>query len=219
MDQVALLKPFLWCPFLSLPAIMALTPDTLAAREPYVRIEAERIARWRNRIGAHGFKIGIAWQGNPNFRFDRGRSIPLAAYAPLAEIPGVRLISLQKQPGADQVTTADFRGRIETPTDPGDRSANALLDLAAIMQAVDLVVTSDSMPAHLAGALGVPAFVALRRRMLDWRWLPAYGKRSPFYPSLTLYRQTVEGEWQDVFERVAADGAMRLMSGASPNVW
>lgn len=207
MDQVAKLAPLRWCPFLSLPAILGLTPETIPARVPYIQVQKERVAAWRDRLGAAGFKVGLAWQGNPNFRFDKGRSIPLAAFEPLARLSGTRLISLQKEPGADQIAGVGFRGRIETPTDPMDRSANALADLAAIMQAVDLVVTSDSMPAHLAGALGVPAFVALRRRMLDWRWMPGHAERSPWYPTLRLFRQSTEGDWAPVFARIAADVA------------
>jgi tetratricopeptide (TPR) repeat protein len=208
-EMLADLAPFRWCPFLSIPAIIGLTPETIPARIPYLTVEQNRIGAWRQRIGRQGFKVGLAWQGNPNFRFDKGRSVPLAAFAPLAGIAGVRLISLQKQPGADQVANVAFRERIEVPGDPMDRGANALLDLAAIMQALDLVVTSDSMPAHLAGALGVPALVALRRRMLDWRWLPGHGERSPWYPSLRLYRQESEGDWQPVFARIAADVAAK----------
>jgi tetratricopeptide (TPR) repeat protein len=207
--QIAGLAPFRWSPFLSLPAMIGLTPETVPARTPTIAVDQARVEAWRAHIGPDGFKIGLAWQGNPNFRFDRGRSIALAEFVPLAHIPGVRLISLQKQPGADQVAGVPFGDRIETHADPADRGATALLDLAAMMQALDLVVTSDSMPAHLAGALGVPACVALRRRMLDWRWLPAHGERSPWYPSLRLYRQSTEGDWTPVFARIAADVAAR----------
>jgi tetratricopeptide (TPR) repeat protein len=203
-DQLSDLAPLCWSPFLSLPAMIGLTPQTIPARIPYIAVEAARVAAWRTRIGPQAFKIGLAWQGNPNFRFDQGRSIALAAFAPLARVADVRLISLQKQPGADQIPAVSFRDSIETPTDPADRGAAGLLDLAAMMQALDLVVTSDSMPAHLAGALGVPACVALRRRMLDWRWLPGYGERSPWYPTLRLYRQATEGDWGPVFARIAA---------------
>ena len=213
-DQLSDPTSFRWSPFLSLPAVIGLTPETVPARIPYVAVDKARIEAWRARLGREGFKIGIAWQGNPNFRFDRGRSIPLAEFAPLARISGVRLISLQKQPGADQIAGVPFRDRIEVPADPADRGATALLDLAAMMQAVDLVVTSDSMPAHLAGALAVPAWVALRRRMLDWRWLPDHGERTPWYPTLRLYRQSTEGDWAPVFARIAADVA--ATAGAGP---
>src|SRR5205085_841694 len=132
-DQLADLKPFRWSPFLSLPAMIGLTPDTIPARIPYLTVDQARVDAWRARIGPQGFKIGIAWQGNPNFRFDGGRSIALGEFAPLAGVPGVRLISLQKQPGADQITGVPFRDLIETPADPADRGATALLDLAAMM--------------------------------------------------------------------------------------
>jgi tetratricopeptide (TPR) repeat protein len=202
--EVTALGNLRWAPFLSVPSNLQLTVETLPAEVPYLNVEPERIERWRERLGP-GFKVGIAWQGNPNFRFDRGRSIPLAAFAPLAAIPGVRLVSLQKNPGADQVAGVPFGQAIAAPTDPAERGAEALLDLAAIMCVLDLVVTSDSMPAHLAGALGRPALVALRRRMLDWRWLPQFAERSPFYPSLSLFRQPVEGDWAQVFAAIAAE--------------
>jgi tetratricopeptide (TPR) repeat protein len=212
-EQLSGLAPLRWSPFLSLPALIGLTPETVPAHIPYIAAEPARVAAWRARIGPDGFKIGLCWQGNPNFRFDRGRSIALSAFAPLAGIPGVRLISLQKQPGAEQIAGVPFRDRIETPADAADRSATALLDLAALMQALDLVVTSDSMPAHLAGALGRPVMVALRRRMLDWRWLPAHGERSPWYPTMRLYRQPTEGDWTPVFARIAADISAAVAAG------
>ncbi|HMK78677.1 MAG TPA: tetratricopeptide repeat protein [Xanthobacteraceae bacterium] len=204
VDELARLGNLRWAPFLSVPASLQVTVETLPAKVPYLKVEPERIERWRARLGG-GFKVGIAWQGNPNFRFDRGRSIPLGAFAPLAAISGIRLVSLQKDPGAEQIASVPFGREIVVPADPAERGPEALLDLAAIMSVLDLVVTSDSMPAHLAGALAIPTLVALRRRMLDWRWLPQFADRSPFYPTLKLYRQTVEGDWSPVFAAIAAE--------------
>jgi hypothetical protein len=148
------------------------------------------------RLGQHGFKVGIAWQPA---RHDR--SAPLAAFAPLAEINGVRLISLQKQPGSAQIDHLPFASRIERLTDEADTSAGALLETAAMMMNLDLIVSVDTMAAHLAGALGRPAFVALRH-IADWRWLRARDD-SPFYPTMRLFRQPVLGDWNSTFNQIA----------------
>ena len=91
------------CPLMSLPGVFGVTADSLPADVPYLGAEAAIVDRWRARIGPSGFRIGIAWQGNPTAFAERGRSTPLAAFAPLARIPGVRLISLQKVHGLDQL--------------------------------------------------------------------------------------------------------------------
>jgi hypothetical protein len=133
---------------------------------------------------------------------DKGRSIPLGAFAPLAEIPGIRLISLQKRPGIEQITGTPFGTRIETPLNASDVSDKAFSDTSAVIANLDLVVASDSMIAHLAGALGRPVFVALRQ-IPDWRWL--LGRADcPWYPTMRLFRQTTDGDWQTVFTQIAA---------------
>jgi hypothetical protein len=187
---------------LSIPLVLGLTPQTVPAEVPYLRPDAQRAAAWRARLG-DGLKIGIAWQGSPHFRFDRGRSIPLAAFAPLADVPGVRLISLQKGFGAEQIAKAPFGDRIETLGEAFDSEGGAFMDTAAVMQSLDLVVTSDTSIVHLAGALGRPTFVALRARMIDWRWLVARDD-SPWYPTMRLFRQSRDGDWSDVFAHIAA---------------
>jgi hypothetical protein len=186
---------------MSAPYALKTTPDTLPYAPPFLFADATRAAEWRTRLGPEGFKIGIAWQGNPDNWLDAGRSIPLAEFAPLAELPGVRLISLQKVPGAEQIEAASFSSRIERPMDASDKSAESLLDTAALIANLNLVVTSDSMLAHLAGALGAPTFVALRR-VPDWRWLIGRDD-SPWYPAARLFRQNAEGAWAEVFGRIA----------------
>lgn len=182
-------------PLLSLPARMAEPPVS----PPYLFPEAERAALWRDRIGPSGLRVGIAWQGFSGRQEDSGRSIPLAAFQPLATIRGVRLISLQKGEGEAQVAAVSFA--VETP--PGlDGGADAFIDTAAIMPALDLVVTSDTSVAHLAGALGCPVWMALRR-VPDWRWMLDRSD-SPWYPSMRLFRQTRDGDWAPVFAAIAA---------------
>jgi tetratricopeptide (TPR) repeat protein len=190
-----------WLPMMSLPLLLGTTPDTIPQTVPFVTAAPERVAAWRTRLGSGGFKIGIAWQGNPNYSTDESRSIPLAEYAPLSELPGVRLLSVQKGLGTEQIEKAAFRDKIETLGTDFDGGPAALLDTAAVMANLDLVITSDNVIAHLAGALGVPVFVAVRK-VPDWRWLLDRDS-SPWYPTMRLFRQSVAGEWPPVFARLA----------------
>jgi ADP-heptose:LPS heptosyltransferase len=153
-------------------------------------------------------KIGIAWQGNPKYVADGQRSIPLRHFEALATVPGVTLVSLQKGPGSEQL--AKLGGRFAV-VDPGLEldAADVFVDSAAVMANLDLVVSSDTSVAHLAGALGVPVWVALTQ-MPDWRWLRER-QDSPWYPSMRLVRQTERGNWGGVFERIAAE--LRQISG------
>jgi tetratricopeptide (TPR) repeat protein len=185
-----------WLPLMSAMGILHLTPDTVPQQGPYLSAEPERVARWRERLGSQGFKIGIFWQGTT-----RNSAAPLSALAPLAEIPGARLISLQKQPGAEAIAQVPFGAKIESPLDAGDLSAQGLLDTAALIANLDAVVSIDSMPAHLAGALGKPVALALPY-VPDWRWLLDRDD-TPWYPTMRLYRQDASRDWAAVFARIA----------------
>jgi hypothetical protein len=177
---------------MSVPLALGLTVASVPAPVPYLKAEPERVARWQSRIGENGFKIGISWQGA------RGgvtsRAIPLRCFEGLSKISGVRLISLQKGFGAEQLS--DTCG-VESLGDEFDAGPNAFLDSSAVMQNLDLVITLDSALAHLAGALGRPVWVALKR-VPDWRWLLGRDD-SPWYPSMKLFRQKTEGDWAGVF--------------------
>ena len=181
-------------PLLSLPARTDLPP----APVPYLFAEPDRVAAWRDRIGSNGFRIGINWQGNSGRFEDRGRSFPLATFQVLAS-PGVRLISLQKGEGEEQLAAAGFP--VET-MEGLDAGPDAFLDTAAVMMTLDLIVTSDTSIAHLAGALGCPVWVALRR-VPDWRWM-LEREDSPWYPTMRLFRQSQDGDWATVCAAMAA---------------
>lgn len=169
----------------------------MGATPPYLFAEPNRVAAWRERIGEWGFRVGIAWQGFAGRYEDRGRSLPLTVMRPLA-CPGVRLISLQKGDGEEQVASAGF----PVESLPGlDDGPDAFLDTAAVMMSCDLIVTSDTSIAHLAGALGRPVWTALRF-VPDWRWMLGRND-SPWYPSMRLFRQTVDGDWAPVFDAMA----------------
>jgi hypothetical protein len=165
---------------------------------PYLEARPDLVGRWREELRPPGgFLVGIAWKGNPAHREDRLRSVGLDRFEPLARLPGVRLIGLQKGPGAEQI--AELAGRLDV-ADLG-RRLDDFVDTAAVMRNLDLVVSVDSAPAHLAGALGVPTWVALPFAP-DWRWL--LGREdSPWYPSMRLFRQAAPGDWDGVFARMA----------------
>jgi tetratricopeptide (TPR) repeat protein len=147
-------------------------------------------------------RIGVAWQGNPHHPWDRHRSFPLTCLEALARVPGVRLVSLQKRHGTEQL--GQLKGRFPITELPSEQDADqaAFMDTAAIMQNLDLVVTADTAIAHLAGALGVPVWVALST-ITDWRWLVGPDD-SPWYPTMRLWRQRALGDWDGVFHRMAA---------------
>ena len=186
-------------PLLSLPRIFRSTLATLPANIPYLCADPDLRAHWQQQLsGVRGFKVGIAWQGNPEHKRDRRRSVPLRAFAPLAGVPGVRLVSLQKGPGREQLP--DLADRLDV-LDLADRWKD-FADTAALMTNLDLVITVDTAVAHLAGALGIPVWVALPL-VPDWRWL-LEREDSPWYPSMRLFRQRAWGDWEGVFERLTA---------------
>ena len=183
-------------PLPSLPLALKCGSDLRAAAVPYIQPESARAAHWKERIGPNGFRVGIVWQGAAG-RDDR-RAIPLTAFDPLSDIPGVRLISLQKGAGREQL---DARPRIERPDGPFDDGPDGFIDTAAIIHGLDLVITLDSAVAHLAGAMGRPVWVALQR-VPDWRWL-LRRPDSPWYPGMRLFRQHTAGDWSHPFSQMA----------------
>jgi hypothetical protein len=193
---------------MSLPLAFGTTLDAIPDFGPYLKPEPALSEAWRrSRIGDHGFKIGIAWQGRPDTNVDIGRSVPLHHFAGLARIPGVRLISLQKGPGIEQISTLP-PGTVETLPESYDGGDDAFLDCAAIMDSLDLVISSDTAVAHLAGAMGRPVWVALQH-VPEWRWLLKRSD-SPWYSSMTLFRQTEPQNWDSVFTQIEAALRARL---------
>jgi tetratricopeptide (TPR) repeat protein len=189
-----------WSPLMSVPAALRLTPATVPAA-PYLAAEPARAARWAERIGRHGRKVGLVWQGNVAHAHDKRRSMHLRALEPLTQIPEVRLISLQKQPGSAQIGEVPFGARVETVAADSAVDAEALLDTAAIMSHLDLVISVDTMAAHLAGALGRPVWLALDDKP-DWRWMLERAD-SPWYPTMRVFRQSARGNWFGVVAAMA----------------
>jgi tetratricopeptide (TPR) repeat protein len=221
-------------PLLSLPGIFGTNMTNMPAAVPYLRAEPARIALWKARLSevrgqgsgkgplpvGRGseppdprlltpFLVGIGWQGNPKYKGDRTRSVPLAHFAPLARVEGVRLISLQKGLGRDQLHALAHHFPVIDLGDTLDADG-AFLDTAAVMRNLDLVIASDSAIVHVAGALAVPIWVPLPK-VPDWRWFLGRND-SPWYPTMRLFRQEKRGEWQGVFERMANALEQRLVT-------
>jgi tetratricopeptide (TPR) repeat protein len=187
------------CPLLSLPRVFGTTLETIPSRVPYLEPERGAVAAWRQRLGNDRRLIGIRWQGSTG-RADAGRSFDLHHFEALARIPGVRLVSLQKGPGSEQLQASSTPWVLDLGDDFEPGGPDAFQDVAAVMQSLHLIITSDTSIAHLAGALGRPTWVLLKQ-VPDWRWL-LERQDSPWYPTMRLFRQQQPGDWTGVFESV-----------------
>lgn len=212
-------KPAFDChaPLMSLPGLVGTTLETIPADIPYLFADEECIERWRDELGHDDhFKIGIAWQGNTRYGGDRHRSLALRHFLPLAWLEGVQLYSLQKGFGSEQLKTIGDQTPIVDLGGRNDVDTVAFLDTAAIMKNLDLVITSDTAIAHLAGGLGVPVWVVLPTTS-DWRWF--LGREdSPWYPTLRLFRQTQLGNWEAVILRLMNELRQKLAARMCPAI-
>ena len=187
-------------PLMSVPHTMSLSG--VSAAEPYLAAEPKRTEYWRRRLTDEVLRVGIAWRGNPKAP-GPSRAIPLEAFLPLSRIPGVRLISLQKDNGDGDLRRLRNAMTVETLGPDFDAGADAFLDTAAVMTSLDLVISSDTSIAHLAGALGRPVWIAMRH-VTDWRWM-VQGETTPWYSTARVFKQSARGDWAGVFARIAGD--------------
>jgi hypothetical protein len=203
------LPPFRsYIPLSGLPRLHGTRTDNVPMQQPYLHADPVRVAAWRQRLmrlapGAPK-RVGIVWAGRPTHNNDRRRSAKLSDFAPLAALPGIALVSLQKGPSADQA--GRYFGR--APLVNIGAEVRDYDDTMALLESLDLVVTVDTSVGHLAAAMGKPVWILLATSP-DWRWL-LEREDSVWYPSVRLFRQTVPRQWSDVMERVAA--ALRAQS-------
>jgi len=184
-------------PLMSLPWIFRTTLEDIPWDGPYIAADPGRVERWRSKLtqGAR-IHVGLVWAGRPQQSDDRKRSTRLATLAALAQ-PGVALYSLQWGEAAAQAAAAPAGMRI---TDFGDEIRD-FSETAALLGCLDVVVTVDTAMAHLAGAMGVPAWVLLAQAP-EWRWL-LERHDSPWYPTMRLFRQDADGDWSGPVRRIA----------------
>ncbi|WP_230972111.1 tetratricopeptide repeat protein [Burkholderia pseudomultivorans] len=186
------------CPLLSLPFAFQTDAATIPGRTPYLHADPERVRSWENRLGARRrLRVGLAWSGNPDHRNDRNRSIGLAELLPLLDLD-VEWISLQKV-----VHERDAAWLEQAPIGSFDTELRDFSDTAALIRALDLVVSVDTAVAHLAGALDRPVWI-LVTHLSEWRWMSERDD-SPWYPSARLFRQSAPGRWPDVIDAVRTE--------------
>src|SRR5262245_17820041 len=211
-------------PLLSLPGILQTRLETIPAEAPYLFADERLVEEWRERlevirgqrpevggprteaVGTAGpttrrpLLVGINWRGREGRGPWAKRNVPVGCFESLARFRDIRFLRLQKE--ASQMELAEIGQRlpmVEIGTDI-DETRGAFMDTAAIMMNLDLVITSDTSVAHLAGALGVRVWVALPF-VPDWRWLLGRND-SPWYPTMRLFRQKEPGDWAGVFEEI-----------------
>jgi hypothetical protein len=184
-----------------LPLLHGTTPDRVPGRDAYLRAEPERAAAWRGRVASFGpkshRKIGLVWAGRPTHSNDRNRSVRLNRLRPVLNVPGVTFVSLQKGRGLDEA--GSYYGR--APLVNLGASMNDFADTAAVIDALDLVITVDTSVGHLAGAMGKPCWIMLPFAP-DWRWL-LQRTDTPWYPSVRLFRQRAPDGWEALADEVA----------------
>jgi hypothetical protein len=187
------------CPLLSLPRVLGTTVDDVPAAVPYLAADATVVAAWSQRLTElPGRKVGLVWAGLPQYADDAQRSLPLAQLAPLGAVSDVTFVSLQTGAAGQAITPP--AGLTIHDASPGLRD---FADTAALVAALDLVVSVDTAAAHLAGALGKPVWL-LNRFDTDWRWMVDRAE-SPWYPTMRIFRQPQRGDWNSVVAQVRAE--------------
>ncbi len=193
----------LWCPLLSLPHRLGITKENIPLSNGYISLDRSFINKWKillKKKPSHRL-IALHWQGNPNFEkrlYGIGRSMDYKEFLPLKDLKRVEFISIQKGPAAEQLDT-----KLGLPLVNGqsafDQTFN-FLDTAAVLANCDLLISNDSSVVHLAGAMNIPTWIALKW-IPEWRW-GLEGETTPWYRSVRLFRQPDEGNWTEVMSKI-----------------
>jgi len=191
------LPPFdVYCPLFSIPKIFKTTIDTIPKNIPYLRANYKEIKAWRAFFPEQDLNVGLVWAGNPRRHIDPSRSMTFKTLTPLFDLENTNFYSLQLGSAAHELKDFSYLKNVI------DLSPYIIdfADSAAIISALDLLITVDTAPAHLAGALGCPVWNMIGY-VSDWRWL-AEREDSPWYPTMKLFRQEAPGDWDKVVERI-----------------
>jgi tetratricopeptide (TPR) repeat protein len=193
-----------YCALMNVPGLTATSVEAIPADVPYIFPDPDLVAHWKRELSdVRGLRVGINWQGNPKYAGDRHRSVSLKYFEPLSRVPGVQLISLQKNFGLEQLDALDGKFQVRDLGRTLDEKTGPFMDTAAVLKNLDLFITSDTAVAHLAGALGVPVWMPLSTTP-DWRWM-THREDNPWYPTMRIFRQSTHMAWGPVFDRMAAE--------------
>ncbi|MCY3536329.1 MAG: DUF6165 family protein, partial [Cyanobacteria bacterium MAG IRC3_bin_20] len=198
-----------WLPLLSLPKYLNVSPANPLVEPPYIKAPQQNVEHWQQKLATEKSPIiGINWQGS-QAGSKLGKTLPLAAFAPVIEQTDASLLSLQKGDGAEQLEDCPFRHRFVGCQEEINETWD-FVETAAMIANCDLVITCDTSVAHLAAGMGKPTWVLLVA-VPDWRW-GMEGDTTFWYPAMRLFRQRERGNWQEVMDRVAT----ALAAGATP---
>ena len=203
-EQAEMISEGQWCPLLSLPRYLQIDPNNPIISEPYIFVTKDLKRKWKNILSKEKRPIiGINWQGNPNVERKglRGRSLPLEAFSIIARNNNLKLLSLQKGFGSEQLEDCSFKSKfIEYQSEIN--ITWDFLENAAIIENCDLIITSDTSIAHLAGGMGKSTWLLLHS-LPEWRW-GLESKTTFWYPSVRLFRQKEPNNWREVMEEVSS---------------
>jgi len=199
-----------YAPMLSFPMILKTRPDTVPTSIPYLPADATLTKHWRNQLSYDkNFKVGICWQGNPNYSTHNlrmvvaAKSIDLIQLLPLFAIPNSSFYCLQRKTGTDQLTTLPPDTQLTIFDEDFDVKHGSFMDSAAVIKNLDLVITVDTSVAHFAAGLGTPTWVLIPDPP-DWRWMLERSD-TPWYPNMRLFRQSTPGDWKRVMQTVSEE--------------
>ena len=205
-----------WIYLLSLLRYLNVNPKNPIMINPYIFSSDELIKKWRNILKEEEKPIiGINWQGNPQSEkgSQKGRSLPLETFSTLVRNSNFKFLSLQKGFGSEQLDDCSFKKKF-VECQPQIDSTWDFLENAAIIENCDLIITSDTSVAHLAGGMGKSTWLLLKY-VPEWRW-GLKGESSFWYPTMRLFRQKEKNNWHEVMERVSIELQKEFGEGFNP---
>jgi len=187
-----------WCPMMSLPAVMKTTVATIPRSLAYIQAAAPAVTEWQDRLGPRTrLRVGVSWSGRRDTWINQHKSVPFDDIAMMIQQnPQYQWVNLQVDVDEAQSQILAESG---VSTYPG--TIQCMADTAALIACLDVVISVDSAVSHLAAAMGRPTWIMLNQYAVDWRWFVDRGD-SPWYPTVKLFRQPCQGDWSAVIDRI-----------------